>query len=129
MKNKFFLLAALLFVSCASLPTVMPDRFQSLSQINEWVYDNIRYDNVKDDTDTVARAETTLQTRQGTCFDMCVLMQYLAKQSGWTVKVLPIDTGTGYHVIVDAGSLGYYDPTNDRYLGYSLPKGWKVTTF
>lgn len=131
--NKVVLLVvvvlSLSFFSCATMPSSMPDRFTSLSDINEWVYDNIRYDNVKDDTDSVSAPEITLQTRQGTCFDMCKVFQYLAKQNGWTVSLLPVETKTGYHVVVDAGSLGLYDPTNDRYLGYSLPSGWSKTTW
>lgn len=130
-KILFVLIAILAFSSCSTLSyrsSSVPTEFDSLSDINTWIYYNIDYDNVYDDTDTVAPAEVTLATRRGTCFDYCVLFIYLAKQNGWTVRLYPVQTRTGYHMIVDAGSSGYYDPTNGNYLGYTLPSGWVKTT-
>lgn len=122
---------ALLMSSCATIPDTAPDyaSFHSLREINEWVYGSIRYDGVYKDEDTVQSPQTTLSIRHGTCFDKCVLFVWIAKQSGWSVKVLPVETKTGYHVVVDCGSSGIYDPTNGTFLGYNLPSGWKITTF
>jgi len=124
------ILLALLLSSCSTLPTVTDySSFQSLADINDFIHYNIKYKGEYKDLDTVQSPETTLATRQGVCLDDCVLFVYLAKLSGWTVKVLPVQTTTGYHTIVDAGSSGYYDPVAGTFLGYSLPKGWSVTTF
>lgn len=107
--------------------------FDTPSQINDWVYDNIQYSNVYKTIDECQDPEYTLQTRQGVCIDMCALFVYLAEINGYGFMkphMVPIDTGKGgYHVIVDCGPSGYYDPTNDRRIGYELPKGWKVTTW
>lgn len=130
-KTIFVLIAIITLSSCSTLSyreSAVPEDFNSLSDINTWIYYNIDYDNVYDDTDTVATAWVTLETRKGTCFDYCVLFIYLAKENGWTVRLYPVETSTGYHMIVDAGSLGYYDPTNGKYLGYTLPSGWVKTT-
>lgn len=123
------IILAIFLSSCSTLSyTSTVPEFSSLLDINTWIYRNMEYDNVDDDEDTVQPAEVSLSIRRGTCYDYCVLFIHLAKENGWTVKLYPVSTKTGYHMIIDAGSLGYYDPTNNKYLAYTLPSGWSKTT-
>jgi len=123
-------LVSIVLLSCVSTPSISSfSDFRSLQDINLWINGSISYDGIYKDVDTVQAPETTLSTREGSCFDMCKLFVYLAKESGWTVKIIPIQTKTGYHTIIDAGSSGYFDPTSGEWLGYRLKEGWIITTW
>lgn len=135
--KKALVLATVLAIlsGCATVPKsfgAVP-AFDTPQQINDWIYDNIRYSGVNKTIDDYQSPEYTLQTRQGVCIDMCALFVYLAEANGYGFmrpRMVPVEIGKGrYHVIVDCGPSGYYDPTNDNWLGYELPKGWKVTTW
>ena len=124
------LVSSIVLLSCASVPSVSSFKdFNSLNDINLWIHNTIRYDNVYKSIYTVQTPATTLSLRSGCCYDMCQLFAYLAKESGWDVKIVPISTPEGYHTIIDAGSAGYYDPTWGDWFGYNLPKGWSITTW
>lgn len=120
-------LVAVLFVSCATVPTTVPDRFWSLQEVNEWIYYNIEYKGEPKSVDEAQTPSQTMSLRSGVCIDMCFLFVELAK--GWDVKVVYIKTPTGLHTVVQAGASGYYDPTNNRDYGWTLPKGWSIYSF
>lgn len=119
--NKLWLvLVAITFVSCASIPTEMPASW-SLSEINEWIYYNIKYDNTARTSDTVQSAEVTLAKRTGSCYDMSVLFISMSKGA---VELFGVTYNGNYHMMVVSKTLGYYDPTNNKVYGWELPKGW-----
>lgn len=122
MKRVFFLLVVLLLVvGCTTLPREVP-AFIYLSDINEWVYDNIRYTNVPKTVEGSQTPEQTLSLRSGNCSDMAILLLDLAKKSGYTGKLIGYKLGSYQHMICDFGSLGYYDPTQGIRFS-SLPAG------
>lgn len=139
MKKTMLAILTVLFVlsSCATAPRTMTFRdvpsFDDTNSINEWIYRNVKYDGIKKSIDEVQSPEVTLMRGSGVCIDMCSLFVYLADKNGFGFmqpKMVPVEAGKGhFHVIVDCGPAGFYDPTNGNYLGYELPKGWKVTTW
>ena len=123
------LLIVLVFLfssSCSTMPEPVQAKYYSMNEINDWIYNNIDYDNIRKSTSTVQSPETTLQMRSGSCYDMCKLFIYLADKSGWhDVRLCAIILPNGnYHMMVYTGT-GIYDPTNDKYIGYHLPDGWR----
>ena len=121
--------------SCATAPVSRtPNQvpsFSSTDEINEWIYDNIQYDNVLRNIDEKQTPEETLSKGTGVCIDMCDLFIFLANKNGFTnynCKALPVEVGKNkYHVVVEC-ALGIYDPTNDKWYMF-LPDNWKVTTW
>jgi hypothetical protein len=112
---------ALMGMSCVSTPTAQPAPY-ALTDINEWIYYNIKYDNVARTTDTVQAPDVTLSKMSGSCLDMSVLFIEMSDSAVELFGVV-ID-GSKYHMMVVSKTLGYYDPTHGKAYGWELPKGW-----
>lgn len=122
--NKFIIIMVLVvvtFVSCVSVPSTVPPTY-ALTDITEWIYDNIEYDNTARTTDTVQSAEVTLSKMTGSCYDMSVLFIDMSDNAVELFGVVIDDDK--YHMMVVSKSLGYYDPTHGKTYGWELPKGW-----
>ena len=84
--------------SCATAPVSRTinqvPHFESTDEINEWIYDNIQYDNVLRNIDEKQTPEETLSKGTGVCIDMCDLFIFLANKNGFTnynCKALPVE--------------------------------------
>jgi len=115
------LLIALVSMSCASVPDSMPPPY-ALTDINDWIYNNIEWENVGRTVETAQDPSTTLARRTGDCIDMSKL--FIEMSNGAVELFGVVIDGKYYHMMVVSKTFGYYDPTHGRAYGWELPEGW-----
>lgn len=123
MKNMMFaVIAALLFVGCATLP---PTTTSNLSNILDYT-SSLHYINTYKTIETAQTPQQTMSLGSGNCIDLSLLFQYLAKQAGYTVKLVGIEKGSQRHMVCSNGIYYYDATTGERYI--TLPAGWHETS-
>lgn len=107
-------LMLLIFSSCTMPTGTMPIfEFNSLEEINRYVFDTIEYK--ADVIDFPQTAYRTMELGKGDCEDFVILFRYLAKEYlDIIVTIVVVDTGENLHSIAYAEGV-YYDPTYNTY--------------
>ena len=111
--------------------------FNSLPQIAEYTTTRLRY--IPDDADRWQAPQETIERGGGDCEDFCLFVGYFARELGYDVYLVSIDTPEGSHMILEMNGVYYeaqgvtkfkgiehYTRTSRESIENALRKCWTV---